>query len=161
MGLTDSYQNGVAECFQLGTIATNATSLTTVDTLSRGAFAIVDVVQNVPAATNTSAKWTSLVLSHGTTTDATNHTAITNMTGTTNTTATTAQFVLPTNNDTAVNQICRFYIDLRNKERFIGVTKQASANHQSTANTATLFRRPTSPVTDAERNVGISVVNIA
>lgn len=161
MGISDSYQNGVAECFQLGTIATNATSATTVDTRGRGAFAIVDVVQTVASATNISAKWTALVLEHGTTTDASNHTAITNMTGTTNTTATTAQFVIPTNNDTAVNQITRFYVDLRNKERYLRVEKQAMAGHQTTANTATFFRRPVAPINDTERNVGVSVVNIA
>ncbi len=161
MGLTDNYQNAVAECFQLGTIATDATSFTTVDTLGRGQFAIVDVVQIAAAATNSSAQWTSLILTHGTTTDVSTHTAITNLTGTTETTATSTQFVLPVNNDTAVNQISRFYVDLRNKERYLGVRKQADSGHQTTANSASFYRRPVSPATDTERNVGVSAVNIA
>jgi len=159
MGQTDNYQNAVAECFQLGTIATNATSFTSVDTLGRGPFATIDVIMSPATATNSSAKWTNLVIAHGTTTDVSNSTAISNLTGTTNATATTSHFVIEAANGVAVRQVHRFYIDLRDKERYIGVTKQANASHHTTANMATFFRRPQAPTTDSQRNVGKSVVN--
>lgn len=159
MGQTDNYQSAVAECFQLGTISTSATSYTSVDTLGRGPFCTIDIVMAVATATNSSAKWTKLVIGHGTTTDVSNSTAISNLTGTTNATASTAQFVIQPQNGTAVLQLTRFYIDLRDKERYVGVTKQANASHHTTANMAQFFRRPVAPISDTQRNVAISVVN--
>lgn len=159
MGQTDNYRNAVADCFQLGTIATNATSFTTVDTLGRGRFCTVDVIMSPATATNSSAKWTNLVISHGTTTDVTNHTALSTLTGTTNATASDSQFVIAAANLTAVRQVTRFYLDLGGMERYIGVKKQANASHHTTANTATFFRRKVAPVTDSERNVGKSVIS--
>jgi len=115
---------------QPATIASNATSQASVDTLGYD-YAIVDVMQDPTAATNTSAKFTSMVLTHGTTTDASNHTAVTGKyTGTTNTTATTSQFVLPQHNDDAEASIVRLGVACHTLERYLRI----QAQHPNTVN---------------------------
>ena len=116
-----------------------ATFYDSVDTFvdgHRADYAVIDIVQGPAAATNTSAKWTSLALLHGTTTDVSNATAISGKyTGTTEATATTSQFVLPEHNDTSADSRIRLYVDCRNLERYIGV--QGKADNSSNANYAT------------------------
>ena len=151
-----SFQNQKAVVPQLGVVATDATSATTQDTLGFKRC-IVDVIHNKASNASASAKWTSLVLQHGSTTDVSNFTAIANMTGTTQATATTAQFVLGEHNDTVVGSITRFFVDLTGKERFLRVLRQASASYHSTATTFQLFRAGSSPDSDTERGVVSSV----
>ena len=158
MGMTDNIQHVETAVLQLGTVATNADSATVIDTQGKGAYCFVDAIHNVASNTSASAKWTSLVLQHGTTTDASNHTAIANMTGTTEATATTAQFVLGTHNDTTNASITRFYVNLTDKERYLRVVRQSSPSYHSTATTVTFFRKPVSPDTDALRGLASSVV---
>ena len=101
----------------------------------RADYAVIDIVQGPAAATDTSSKWTTLALLHGTTTDVSNATAVAGKyTGTTEATATTSQFVLPEHNDTAENSVVRFYVDIRNLERYLGV--QGQADNSSNANYA-------------------------
>lgn len=102
-----------------------ATFFSSVDTFVEGKradYAVIDVLQGPSDQTNTSAKWTSLQLMHGTTTDVSNATAVTGpFVGTTEATATTSQFVLPEHNDTAEESCIRFYVNTRNLERYLGV----------------------------------------
>ena len=151
-----TFQNQKAVVPQLGVVSTSATSATTQDCLGFSRV-IVDAIHNVASNTSASAKWTSLVLQHGSTTDVSNFTAIANMTGTTEATATTAQFVLGEHNDTVVASITRFFVDLTGKERFLRVLRQASASYHSTATTFQLFRGGSSPDSDSERGVVSSV----
>lgn len=158
MAMTDNLQHVETAVLQLGTVATNATSATVIDTQGKGAWAVVDAIHNVASNTSASAKWTSLLLQHGTTTDPTNHTAISNMTGTTESTATTAQFVLGEHNDTTNASITRFYVNLTDKERYLRVLRQSSASYHSTATTVTFYRKSVSPDTNALRGLASSVV---
>lgn len=108
--------------------SSGATHFASVDTFVGGVradYAVVDVLQGPAAATDTSSKWTSLQLMHGTTTDVSNATAVTGpFVGTTEATATTSQFVLPEHNDTDEESCVRFYVDIRNLERFLGIQGQ-------------------------------------
>ena len=111
------------------TAASDATAYFSVDTFvdgHRADYAVVNAIQGPANATNTSSKWTSIQLMHGTTTDVSNATAITGpFIGTTNATATTSQFVLPEHNDTAEDSVVRFYVDIRNLERYLGIQSQS------------------------------------
>lgn len=150
-------QNQKVVCTQLQTIATNATSAVTVDTTGWD-YCIYDVYHNPSTASNSSAKWTSLVLQEATTTDTTNATAIDGCTGTTNATATSAQFVLPVHNDTSIGSVVRFFVPLHNKAKIIRCQKQAAASHHHTCEVIHLMRGRTGADTDTERGVNVSVV---
>lgn len=135
--------------FELGTIATNATSSASVDT--RGyEHARVLVLHNKAAATNSSAKWTSLQLGQATTTHISNATAISGATGTTNATASSTEFVLPAHNDNANPCVIAFEVPLANKERYLHVKAQAAKDYNTVSYVAILSRGKTSPNTDAE-----------
>jgi hypothetical protein len=141
---------------QPATVASNATHGANIDRLGFD-YAVVDYMQNPTAATNTSAKWTSLQLMHGTTTDPSNHTAVSGKAvGTTNATATTSQFVLPQHNDTDDASTVRFYVDCRPLERYLRIQGQ----HPNTANlawgAAELWRGDGMPDSDTERGVAVS-----
>jgi len=141
---------------QPATIASNATSQASADTLGYD-YAVVDVMQDPSAATNTSAKFTSMVLTHGTTTDASNHTAVTGKyTGTTNTTATTSQFVLPQHNDTDDASIVRLGVDCRTLERYLRIEAQHPNTVNLTWSHCELSRGEGMPNTDAKRGVDVS-----
>lgn len=145
-------------CFQApAVIATNATSATTVDTLGAD-YARVDVLVNVASATNASAKWTALKLSHGKTTHPSNHTNMVGAVGTTEATATSSQFVLGVHNDTALGGVTSFFVDLRNKERILRVEKHAAASYHSTANIITLYRLHDGP--DSASDFGANAFTI-
>jgi len=133
----------------LGVIVTNATTNHYVDTKGF-AKATILAIHHAAAATDSSAKWTSMVLGHSPTTDITNVTAIDGATGTTNATATSAQFVIPAHNLTAVPCIVEFHVDLTKKERYLHLLVQASAAAYSTASfVAILHRAESTPTTDA------------
>lgn len=153
-----TYQDNRTIMFQIGAIATDATSATTVDVLGYKR-AQVEIFTSPATATNSSAKWTSLVLQHGITTDVTNFTAITGATGTTEATATATQFVLPVHNDATEAGIIRFNVDLVDKARHLRVVKQATASHHTTANSVNLFRSGTSPDSAADAGVDV-IVNV-
>ncbi len=135
--------------FQLGAIATNATSSACVDTQGYE-HARVLVMHEKAAATNSSAKWTSLQLGHATTTHISNATAINGATGTTNATAASTEFVLPAHNDANLPCVIAFEVPLANKERYLHVKAQASNTYETVSYVAILSRGKTSPNTDAE-----------
>lgn len=109
----------------------------------------VDVGHQASLATNSSNKWTSLVIQHGSTTDVSNFTALSNGTGTTNATATAAQFVLPTHNDTSVGGLVRFHVNLGDKERYLRLVKEADDATQSfTYDQVTFWNDPLTPASD-------------
>ncbi len=141
--------------FKSGDVLTSsaATAYTAVDTLGFDR-AVVDVIQGPSAATNTSAKWTSLQLNHGTTTDVSNSTAITGpFIGTTNATATTSQFILPEHNDTDTESSVRFYVDLTPLERFLGIQGQQDSSANGSYFTLELWRGDGVGETAAKRGV--------
>jgi len=138
-------------------VATNATSAVTADTLGYD-YAMVDVVHSPATATNSSAKWTALQLEHGTTTDATNHTTISGAVGTTNSTTAATQFVLPVHNDTSVGGIVRFFVNLAGKERYLRIEKHATDSHDTTCDTVHLFRGDAVPDTASLRGVNGFVI---
>lgn len=117
-------------------------------------YAVIDVVTGPAAATNTSAKWTSLQLNHGTTTDVSNSTAVPGpFIGTTNATATTSQFVLPEHNDTANESTVRFYVDLRHLEPFLGIQGQQDNSSSGSTFVCELWRGEGMGDTASERGV--------
>jgi len=144
-------QNTKVVCFgTLGAIATNATSNHYVDTLGWERARILAITA-AATATNSSAKWTSMVLKEAKVTSVSSATAISGCTGTTNSTATSAQFVLPAHNDTSVKQIVAFDVNLFDKERYLHLTVQApTAAYATCSFVAILSRGKTSPNTDAE-----------
>ena len=138
----------------LGAIATNATSNHYVDTWDSNGVpfehARIFAIAPVAAATNSSAKWTSMVLKDSKVTNVSSATAISGATGTTSATATTAQFVLPAHNDTAVKSVVVFDVGLPTRERYLHLTVQAASADASTcAFVAQLSRAKSSPTTAA------------
>ncbi|MCH8878466.1 MAG: hypothetical protein IID34_01120 [Planctomycetes bacterium] len=109
-------------------------------------------------ATNGSsnAKWTSLVIQHGLTTDVSNFTAVSGATGTTEATATSSQFVLPVHNDVAESGVIRFDINMVGKARHLRVVKRAPPSHHTSSNTVTLFRGNSSP--DSAADAGLDAI---
>ncbi len=137
-------------------VATNATSALNYDTLGFD-YAVVNVVSEEATATNSSAKWITLRLLHGTTTDATNYTAITGATGTTNATTAAGEFVLPEHNDATQGGVVSFYVQLADKERFLRVEKTAAASHIITTNHVMLWQADNVPSTAATRGSDVDV----
>ena len=137
-------------------VATNATSATTVDTLGYD-YAMVDVIHGPATATNSSAKWTALQLEHGTTTDASNHTTIDGGVGTTNSTTAATQFVLPVHNDTSVGGMVRFFVDCSQYERYLRVELQATDSHDTVCQIAHLFRAKDVPDSTTDRGINAQV----
>ncbi len=137
-------------------VATNATSALNYDTLGFD-YAVVNVVHEAATATNSSAKWTALRLMHGTTTDATNYTAITGATGTTNATTAAGEFILPVANDAVLGAVVSFYVQLADKERFLRVEKHATASHAFTTNHVMLFQADNVPSTAGTRGSNVDV----
>ena len=114
-------------------ISTAATSAHTVDTLGYN-FAHLVLTTQPAAATDSSTKWVTYTLSHGTTTDASNHTTISGLQGTTNATATSSQFVLPTHNDTELGMVVNAFVNMEKKERILRfVGKPQSAGTATTS----------------------------
>lgn len=134
-------------------VSTSATSAETVDTIGFD-YAVVDVIMEAATGSTSSAKWTALKLQDATTTDATNATDISGAVGTTNATATATQFVLPVNNDTSNGFVVRFCVDLRDKERFLRVERQAPASHPVSVAVCTLSRGEVSPTNAATMGAG-------
>ena len=132
----------------LATANAGATTLFSIDTLGWD-YATVDVINTAAAATNTSNQFTSLVLQDGTTTDASNMTAISGATGTSGTAAAT-QFSMPINNNTSFPSVVTFAVPLGDKERYLGVTLEtADTNHDDVCILATLTRGDSVLQTDA------------
>lgn len=140
-------------------VSSAATSATTVDTLGMGDTCRVDVLHAKAVATNSSAKWSSLKLMEGTTTDASNHTNIVGCVGTTEATATSSQFVLGVHNNTALGGVTSFFLDLSKRARYLRVEKEASsAAYVSTANVITFFRIAEGPDEASEFGASAFVV---
>lgn len=137
-------------------VSTAATSALNYDTLGYD-YAVVNVVTEEATATNSSAKWISLRLLHGTTTDATNYTAITGATGTTNATTAAGEFVLPVHNDDTQGGVVAFYVQLADKERYLRVEKTAGASHIITCNHVMLFQADSVPSTAGTRGTDVDV----
>jgi len=133
-------QNQKVVCFEVpATVATNATSAATIDTLGFD-FAHVIYVNVAATATNSTTKFSTFTVSHGTTTDASNHTTISGLQGTTNSTASSTQFVLPNCIDTSLGCVTSCFVDLRAKERYLRIVKQAPAAHSTVAGVCLLGR---------------------
>lgn len=124
--------------------ATNATSSISFDTWVDGEKADRARLQfclPVAQATNSSAKFTSLIVGHATTTDISNATTLgTRGTGTTNTTASTSQFVLPPHNDTSNKANLLLDVDLTGTQRYLHCTWQAATNYNTCVFGCTLSR---------------------
>lgn len=138
-----------------GAIATDATSAVTVDTAGED-YCRIDAVISPATATNSSTKWTSLKLMHGTTTDVSNCTNIVGAVGTTNATATSSQFVLGVHNDTTIGGVTSFFVDLTNKEDILRLEVQATDSHDTVHYNITYFRQRDMDYTAAQ--VGSSAV---
>lgn len=93
---------------------------------------------------------------HGSTTDASNHTAIDGAIGTSGTPS-TAQFSLPIHNDTSYASIVRFFVNMTDKERYLRVQKQGSASHSTTVDIAHLSNADEVPDTATLRGVNAQV----
>lgn len=154
----DSAQNIETVIFELAVISTSATSAVTIDTSGKGAFAIVDVCHSKATSTSSAAKWTSLKIQHGKTTDPSNHTNLTKGVGTTESTATVSQFVLGAHNNTVNMSITRFFVDLRGLEKILRIEHQATASHQTAVAIIHFFSKPQASSTDAKRGVVASTV---
>lgn len=112
------------------TVATNATSSAYVDTIQDGIsyrYACILSIAEPAAATNSSAKYTSLRLLHGAVTNISSGTAVATLTGTTEATATTAQFVIGTHNDTLVGSVTPLFVDCQGLERYLTIEKRSSS----------------------------------
>ncbi|MCH8851204.1 MAG: hypothetical protein IID41_00965 [Planctomycetes bacterium] len=152
-----NYQNSKVVVFQQATVATGATSATTIDTRGER-YCSIYVTHQAATAVNSSAKWTALKLSHGTTTHVSNHTDVTGAVGTTEATATSSQFVLPVHNDTTDSSVVLFNVDLGKLERILRIEKQATASHSNTSNVIVFHNKPISPSSDSDRGANKSVV---
>ena len=151
--MTVHAQRSKRDMFRTPATAATTTTYVTVDTLGFD-YAVIDAVSGPTQATNTSAKWTSIQLNHGTTTDVSNSTAVTGpFVGTTNATATTSQFVLPEHNDTSNESCTRFFVDLRHLERYVGLQAQPDNVSDSWWYTAELWRGDGMGDTAAKRGV--------
>lgn len=139
-----------------GTLATNATATARVDTLGYD-YATFTVIQGNAAGTNVSAKWASLSLSAGDTTNATSSTTLTDFVGSTNT-AVTSGFVIQPNNNTSGGLVHEFQVDCRGKPRYLFFNGQPHATNNTVAVLCKLSRAEQAPVTDAQRGVALTVV---
>jgi hypothetical protein len=148
-------------CFEVpANVATNATSAATIDTISEGkSFDFAHLIYVNVAGTNTSSttKFSTFTVSHGTTTDASNHTTISGLQGTTNTTAAATEFVLPNPNSATLGSVTQCWVDLRGKERILRIVKQAPASHSTVAGIALLSRTADTPDTIADLQTTNSV----
>ncbi len=157
-----SAQHGRIVCFGgPQTVSSNATSATLVDTLGQGAVASLHVFMNPSSNTSSGAKWTSLVIQHGTTTDVSNFTAIAGLTGTTEATATTNQFILQSHGD-STNAACHIFdLDIGSLERYIRVVKRApEITHDGTADVIYFPRPDIGPSTGTERGPSGGVTTV-
>lgn len=150
-------QTKVINFAQHAVVATNSVSATYVD-VSGFDYARLDVVHNKASSTNASAKWTTLRLTHGKTTDATNHSSVVGAVGTTEATATSSQFVLGVHNNTSVGGVTSFFIDCTKYEKILSIEKTASASYHSTSNSITLSRAASMP--DSASEMGASAIAI-
>lgn len=155
--MSRTQQNHKVVCSQgPGTIASSATSASTIDTLGYD-YAVVDVMLNPATGATSSAKLDTLQLEHGSTTDPTNHTAINGAIGTTNATASATQFVLPVHNDTSFASIVRFFVNLADKQRILRIEKTGCASHSTTVDIAHLSNADEVPDTATLRGVNAQV----
>ena len=114
-------------------IASNATSSSTYVVDTRGYdFASVYIQKLAATDTNVSAKWITLQVLEGSTTDLTNCTAVNGTIGTTNATATATQFVLPGDNTTADDEVITLHIDWKTKNRYLALQRTGAACHNTT-----------------------------
>jgi len=140
-----------------GTQATNATSWHYVDTLGFSRLRL-DAIAPAATATNSSAKWVSMVVGHGATTAVAAHTAISGGTGTTSATASSTQFILPAYNNTVTPYVVSFDVPLYDKERYISCQVTAPADHSNIAIVATLYEAATGPNTAAENGAAVMTI---
>ena len=131
------------------TEATNATNAAWVDTQGFN-HALVEVCHGPATATNASATWTSMVLQHGDTTNATSFTALSTA---------GSDFTLGVHNDTSVGSVVRFNVDLRHRERYLRVVAQPTTNYNTVTYEARLTRAAITPDTAAEAGA-TTVVNV-
>ena len=137
-------------------VSTAATSALNYDTLGFD-HAVVNVVHEPATNTSSNAKWLSLRLMHGTTTDPTNFTAITGATGTTNATTAAGEFVLPVHNDIVLGGVVSFHVQLVGKERYLRVEKKAAASHAFTTNHVMLSEADNVPDSASTRGSNVDV----
>lgn len=120
-------QSGDAVPFLFGSQATNATARAYIDTLNCSDIDIV-VGAAKASATNSSATFTSLVIQHSDTTDATNFSTI--MSGTTGT-PTSSQFALTVNNDTSAFTAYRATVKKDGRKRYVGIVYQPMTGYNT------------------------------
>jgi hypothetical protein len=145
----------VVVLFGPGTTATNAVASNYFDRKNYN-YATVEVAVPPATATNSSAKLIALALTEGDTTSS--FAAFGAFTGTTNSTAAATEFVLPVHNNTSVGAIHKFYINLRDRKRYIKVAATPGASHTTIFGKATLSRAETAPDSNTERGVSVSVI---
>lgn len=152
-------QNEQVVVFGNETVATNATSANLVDCLGQRQGTLY-VTMDSATATNSSAKWSSMVIQHGTTTDVSNFTAIAGLTGTTEATATTNQFILQTHNDSTNAAVHIFDLDLSVLERYVRVVKQAPASHFTTSDIMRFTRPGETPAVASGRGPASGTITV-
>lgn len=138
------------------TVATNATASQRVDRLGFD-YAVFNITMPAATATNSSAKWGALTITQGDSTAISSGTAVTALTGTTNT-STTSGFVIQPNNNTSNPQTHSLHVDCRGKGRYLFITYQGAASHQTAFASVDLYRGAQAPDSDTERNVALTVV---
>lgn len=125
------------------------------------AYAEFTIVMQPALATNSSAAWTKIQLKESDDSNVSNSTAFGTFDGTTGT-PTSTQFAQSVNNDTAVGQLTKFYVDLRGRKRFLHLILQPSqtANYNRVYADVEFTRIAQAPSSTTERgaNVGNAVI---
>lgn len=134
------------------TVETSVTNSISVDTLGYDYLVLESYLPKATAA-GSADKWLAATLGHATTTHISNATTITGATGTTNPTATASQFVLANNQDTTFGSVLRFQVNLAPLERYIHITRMATASHSLSSTVARLSGGDATPNTKAEQGV--------
>jgi hypothetical protein len=130
------------------TVATNATTVNTIDTLGFD-YAGIDVALPPASATNASATFSALKLTEGDTTVVSNSTSITGFTGGTDLT-------IPVGNDTTNPLIARFLVDLRPRKRYLFVQTTCPTGYNTPVVRSELVRPEQAPITDAKRGLNLT-----
>lgn len=138
------------------TAATNATASARCDlgTLQPGQV-VVQVYHTPATATNSSAKFGALDVRIGNTTTYSEATAVSGLSGTTNSTAGSTQFVIPVHNNTSDAQCIRLSVNRPgDRGRYLFITFQAAASHQTIWAEAQAFNLAQAPNSASEMGVG-------
>lgn len=138
------------------TAATNSTSSVRVDRLGYD-YAVMSISMPAATATNSSAKWGALTVSHGDSTAISSATAITSLTGST-ATSVTQGFAISAHNDTSNPSLTKLQVDCRGRGRYLFLTYQCAASHQTAFASYDLYRGQQAADTDTERNVTQTVI---